>query len=114
METFALGDKASLSDLRRLVRADLRAADAEPRAAFDCLQALTRTCRRALSREANRGRVVVAWAIERNHGIFEIRLADDHVKEDAGLTRAAEALMDSVRMKSTRGATTISMTKRLR
>lgn len=113
MSTFALGDKASLSELRTLVRRELRAVDAEPRAAFDCLQALTKTCRRALSHDKNPGRLEVSWEVDAKRAIFEIRLTGAETKEDPALTGAADALMDAVQTKSKRGVMTISMRKNL-
>ena len=46
----AVVDKASLSDLRRSIRADLAGAGADPSITFDCLIAVTEACTAALLR----------------------------------------------------------------
>jgi serine/threonine-protein kinase RsbW len=43
-----LPDKASLSDVRRQIRADLNGAGVDPSASFDCLVAVTEACTNAL------------------------------------------------------------------
>lgn len=45
----SVADKASLSDLRRSIRADLAAAGADPSITFDCLVAVTEACAAALA-----------------------------------------------------------------
>lgn len=44
----SVADKASLSDLRRSIRADLAAVGAHPSVTFDCLVAVTEACAAAL------------------------------------------------------------------
>ena len=48
MQAHLLVDKASLSKIRKLVRADLVKAGARPSAVFDCLVAVTEACTQAL------------------------------------------------------------------
>ncbi|MDQ4059007.1 MAG: ATP-binding protein [Actinomycetota bacterium] len=43
-----LADKASLSSIRKAIRADLAKAEADPSLAFDCLVAVTEACTNAL------------------------------------------------------------------
>ncbi len=48
MQYQALSGKASLSGIRRMIRADLHAVEADESLAFDCLVALTEACSNAL------------------------------------------------------------------
>jgi serine/threonine-protein kinase RsbW len=45
---YALADKASLSDVRRQIRAELNGVGVDPAASFDCLVAVTEACTNAL------------------------------------------------------------------
>lgn len=48
MQPTSVADKASLSDLRRRIRADLAREGADPAVTFDCLVAITEACTSAL------------------------------------------------------------------
>lgn len=48
VQTYSLGDKASLSGIRRLIRSDLSRSGIDPSASFDCLVAVTEACTNAL------------------------------------------------------------------
>ena len=48
MQPTPVADKASLSDLRRSIRADLAGRGVDPSVAFDCLVAVTEACAAAL------------------------------------------------------------------
>ena len=50
MQTHPVGDKASLSGIRRRIRADLARAGVDPAKTFDCLVAVTEACANALLR----------------------------------------------------------------
>lgn len=45
----SVADKASLSDLRKRIRADLAGAGADPSLTFDCLVAVTHACTTAMA-----------------------------------------------------------------
>lgn len=53
MQTRSVADKASLSGLRRSIRADLSRAGVDPACAFDCLVAVTEACTQVLLAGSN-------------------------------------------------------------
>ena len=69
-----MGDKASLSGLRRSIRADLSRAGVDPSSAFDCLVAVTEACTQVLLRRP-KGMAdgpAITWDIERGCIRFHI------------------------------------------
>jgi anti-sigma regulatory factor (Ser/Thr protein kinase) len=74
----AIVDKASLSGIRRRVRAELHDRGAPPSASFDCLVALTETCTDALRHtDASFGEQPpeISWIIDSDEARF---LVEDH------------------------------------
>lgn len=75
MQRFPLDDKASVSEARRLIRAELQEAGAEPSVLFDCLVAVTEACTNALihgTTDASRAAPVLAWSIDASRARFHI------------------------------------------
>ena len=67
MRRFPLDDKASVSEARKLIRAELQEAGADPSVLFDCLVAVTEACTNALihgTSDADRAPPVLAWSID--------------------------------------------------
>src|SRR3712207_975236 len=72
VQAHLLVDKASLSKIRKLVRADLVKVGARPSVVFDCLVAVTEACTQALH---GRGERVgepskITWTIDRSRAEF--------------------------------------------
>lgn len=69
-------DKASVSEARRLIRADMQRAGADPSVLFDCLVAVTEACTNALlhggSRADEEPAPVLAWSIDAAKARFHI------------------------------------------
>lgn len=75
MQHFRLDDKASVSAARKLIRAELQRAGADPSVLFDCLVAVTEACTNALihgTNELERDPPVLAWSIDRERARFHI------------------------------------------
>lgn len=75
MQRFALDDKASVSEARRLIRAELQRAGADAADLFDCLVAVTEACTNALihgTTGADRAPPVLAWSIDTACARFHI------------------------------------------
>ena len=75
MHRFPLDDKASVSEARKLIRAELQQAGADPSVLFDCLVAVTEACTNALlhgTAEADRAPPVLAWSIDAARARFHI------------------------------------------
>ena len=95
MHRFSLRDKASVSDARRLIRADLQRVGADPSILFDCLVAVTEACTNALlhgrSRSQEELSPVLAWSIDEDKACFHI---EDYSSE--GWSRARHPSRGSV------------------
>ncbi len=75
MQRFALEDKASVSEARKLIRADLQQAGAEGAPLFDCLVAVTEACTNALihgTTDLDPSPPVLAWSIDESKARFHI------------------------------------------
>ncbi len=76
MQCQALSGKASLSGIRRLIRADLHAVEADASLAFDCLVAITEACSNALvhgqGRSPGSPPPEISWEITKNQARFVI------------------------------------------
>jgi anti-sigma regulatory factor (Ser/Thr protein kinase) len=76
MQRQALSGKASLSGIRRLIRADLHSVNADDSLAFDCLVAITEACSNALvhgqARSPGSPPPEISWEITRNQARFVI------------------------------------------
>ncbi len=133
-----LESKASLSEVRRHIRADLRAVDADPSAAFDCLVAVTEACTYAILHGA-RGPwdaascPYVSWEIDRTRASFRVQdfspeqwaraVHPSRGAEDAGRdlearvtglgTELMQGLMDDVEVSCAAGCTVVVLTKLL-
>ena len=72
MQSHRLPDKASLSKIRKLIRADLVRVGATPSVVFDCLVAVTEACADALERSGSRRGPDprISWTIERQSAQF--------------------------------------------
>ena len=74
MQTRSVADKASLSGLRRSIRADLSEAGVDPSTAFDCLVAVTEACTQALIACDGEGdEPAVTWGFEPGAVRFDVR-----------------------------------------
>lgn len=76
MQGRALSGKASLSGIRRQIRADLSAVDADESLAFDCLVAVTEACSNALvhgqGRSPGSAPPEISWEITKHQARFVI------------------------------------------
>ena len=75
MQRFPLDDKASVSEARKLIRAELEEAGAHPSTLFDCLVAVTEACTNALihgTTDADRAPPVLAWSIDESRARFHV------------------------------------------
>jgi anti-sigma regulatory factor (Ser/Thr protein kinase) len=76
MQCQALSGKASLSGIRRLIRADLTAVGADESLAFDCLVAITEACSNALvhgqARSPGSAPPEISWEISKAQARFVI------------------------------------------
>ncbi|MDQ3958374.1 MAG: ATP-binding protein [Actinomycetota bacterium] len=76
MRCESLSGKASLSGIRRLIRADLSAAEADESLAFDCLVAITEACSNALlhgqGRSPGSAAPEITWEITKTQARFVI------------------------------------------
>ena len=129
-------DKASLSGVRRLIRAELNRVGADPSLSFDCLVAVTEACTSALlhgiAADNDDPAPEVSWEINPQVARFyvtdfssrswESRAAHpsgrpegrpEHNPGPAGLD-LIRGLMDEVEVESRAGGTMVSLVKRLR
>ena len=135
MQAHLLVDKASLSKIRKLVRADLVKVGARPSVVFDCLVAVTEACTQALH---GRGERVgepskITWTIDRARAEFCVedfskqaekpnghpkRRLHEVIEQETGLSGLHEdvidGLMDQVEVEETPVARSVKMTKVLR
>jgi len=135
VQAHLLVDKASLSKIRKLVRADLVKVGAPPSTVFDCLVAVTEACAQALH---GRGEKVgeppkISWTIDRNRANFCIedfsRLAatdkshpkrrlHEILEQETGLKGLGQDvmsnLMDEVDVDETEDSRQVKMVKLLR
>ncbi len=135
MQAHRLVDKASLSKIRKLVRADLVKVGARPSFVFDCLVAVTEACAQALH---GRGEKVgepskISWTITRERAEFCVedfskqtespaphpkRRIHEIIEQETGLAGLSEDvidnLMDRVEVEETPVARAVKMTKLLR
>lgn len=76
MRSESLSGKSSLSGIRRLIRADLSAVEADEALAFDCLVAITEACSNALlhgqARTPGSATPEISWEISRSQARFVI------------------------------------------
>lgn len=72
-----IGDKASLSTIRRSIRSELSGAGIDPAAAFDCLIAITEACTNALVHgrdcDGEEPDPEIAWDIRDSRATFWVR-----------------------------------------
>jgi len=128
-------DKASLSGVRRLIRAELNNVGADPSLSFDCLVAVTEACTSALLRgladDHDDPAPEVSWEINPRVARFyvtdfsgrpwESRAAHPSGRVEkpvdnpssGGLDRI-RGLMDEVEVETREGGTMLSFVKRLR
>ena len=74
VQTRSVADKASLSGLRRSIRADLTQAGVDPSSAFDCLVAVTEACTQVLLQQASESLdgPAITWEIDSGCVRFQI------------------------------------------
>ncbi len=74
VQTISVADKASLSGLRRSIRADLSRAGVDPSFAFDCLVAVTEACTQLLLRHSGEmaDGPAITWEIDSGCVRFQI------------------------------------------
>ena len=135
MQAHLLVDKASLSKIRKLVKADLVKVGARPSVVFDCLVAVSEACAQALY---GRGERVgepskITWTIERQRADFCIedyskltttdkphpkRRLHEVIEQETGITGLGtdviQNLMDEVDIDETDVSRSVKMTKLLR
>lgn len=98
MRHHPFNDKASLSGIRRAIRADLGGADADPSLSFDCLVAVTEACTNALMHgPAGSGghSPVVSWMVDGAVATFCI---EDFSAERWAMSRHPSRSVDSVKV----------------
>ena len=132
MHAHVLVDKASLSKIRKLVRADLVKVGARPSEVFDCLVAVTEACTQALH---GRGEKVgepskISWTIRRGRAEFCVedfskltvspgphpkRRIHEVIEQETGLEGLGDDvmdnLMDRVEVEETHLSRSVKMTK---
>ena len=135
MQAHLLVDKASLSKIRKLVRADLVKVGAEPSVVFDCLVAVTEACTKALHGRGDRAGEPskISWVIDRDHAEFCVedfsvltapppkphprRRIHEVIEEETGMKGMGEGvinhLMDEVDVAETNVSRSVRMTKNL-
>jgi anti-sigma regulatory factor (Ser/Thr protein kinase) len=134
VQAHLLVDKASLSKIRKLVRADLVQMGAEPAVVFDCLLAVTEACASALNGRGGRAGdpPKITWVIQRSRAEFCIedysdptppskphpkRRIHEIIEQETGLTGLGDGvikeLMDEVEFAETRVSRSVKMTKLL-
>lgn len=127
MQVQALADKSSLSEIRRVIRAQLQEAEASPSQAFDCLVAVTEACTNALLHGRGAGDArdpEVEWEITHACARFIIRdfalhesskskpRAKDDEKRDGGYgLKMMRQLMDEVDIRFSPKGTTVALVK---
>ncbi len=135
MQAHVLVDKASLSKIRKLIRAELVKVGAEPSFIFDCLVAVTEACAQALH---GRGERVgepskVTWTIDshgaefcvedfskqaRSEGPHPKRRFHEVIEQETGISGLGDDvidnLMDRVEIEETPSVRSVKMTKLLR
>ena len=135
MQAHLLVDKASLSKIRKLVRADLVKVGARPSVVFDCLVAVTEACTQALHGRGEKAGEPskISWTIERQRADFCIedfsklattdkphpkRRLHEIIERETGLTGLGEdvmqSLMDEVDIDETDVSRQVKLTKLLR
>lgn len=132
VQTRSVADKASLSDLRRRIRADLARAGVDPALTFDCLVAVTEACTQALLAGVELGDgPAVTWELDATTIRFEVlqssslrrskashpsagpRFAIRDVVDEALPLALMENLMDRVTVQDGPGGRIITLTKQL-
>ncbi len=131
VHTRSVSDKASLSSLRKAIRADLSRAGVDPSVAFHCLVAVTEACTNALLNRAEAGAEPdLAWSIEPGCARFFVRescgLASAQASHPSGGRRRGTtlegarddlppgliaSLMDEVAVEEGAGGRTLCLTK---
>lgn len=113
MQAHLLVDKASLSKIRKLVRADLVKVGARPSIVFDCLVAVTEACTQALHGRGEKAGEPskISWAINRQRADFCIedfsklattdrphpkRRLHEILEQETGLTGLGEDVITSL------------------
>lgn len=136
MNRFSLDDKASVSEARRLVRADLERVGADPALLFDCLVAVTEACTNAVIHGSgdliDDSSPVLAWSVNSHRARFHIEDYSTegwsrarHPSRTTTATRVEDLqvgglgldmmreLMDEVDIEKALGGTSVYMTKTL-
>lgn len=133
MQAHLLVDKASLSKIRKLVKADLVKVGARPSVVFDCLVAVTEACTQALHGRGPRAGEPskVTWTIQRERAEFCVedyskitpskphpkRRLHEVIERETGLSglgqNVMQNLMDDVEVEETRVSRSVKMTKLL-
>ena len=132
MQAHLLVDKASLSKIRKLVRADLVRVGAEPSVIFDCLVAVTEACAGALNGRNDRvgEPSKITWVVRKGRAEFCIedfskltpprkphpeRRIHEVIERETGLSGLGDevirVLMDEVDLNETRVSRALKMTK---
>ncbi|MDQ3878051.1 MAG: ATP-binding protein [Actinomycetota bacterium] len=124
-------DKASLSGVRRAIRADMSRVGIDPSMAFDCLVAVTEACTNALLHGTSGSHGMqpqIAWRIDpqaayfwvQDHASLEWSRAShpsrtpeaDFGRENGYGLEIMSGLMDEVDIASGPGGTTVALVKR--
>lgn len=130
MQAHLLVDKASLSKIRKLVKADLVQVGAEHSVVFDCLLAVTEACTSALHGRGEPSKI--SWVIERGRAEFCVedfsdpappskthprRRIHEIIEQETGMPPLGQGvikeLMDEVDVAETPVSRSVKMTKKL-
>ena len=134
MQAHLLVDKASLSKIRKLVKADLVQVGAEPDVVFDCLLAVTEACATALNGRGDRvgEPPKITWVVQRSRAEFCVedfsdlkppehphpkRRIHEIIEQETGMQGLGDGvikeLMDEVDFAETPASRSVKMTKLL-
>lgn len=131
VQTKVVQDRASLSGVRKAIRADMARVGVDPSMAFDCLVAVTEACTNALvhGTEGSRGiRPQITWRIDPDVAYFWVqdhssqewsrashpsrRSESDDAKEKGYGLEIMAGLMDEIDIASGPRGTTVALVKR--
>ena len=135
MRRFRLDDKASVSEARKLIRAELQQVGADSSLLFDCLVAVTEACTNALihgTTGPDRSSPMLAWSIDEAKARFHIEdystegwSRTNHPSRSAAATKIEDLqvgglglglirdLMDEVDIEAAAGGTRVYLGKEL-
>jgi anti-sigma regulatory factor (Ser/Thr protein kinase) len=128
---FTVDDKASLSEIRHSIRADLERVGASQQAAFDCVVAVTEACTNALEYGTSPAEGIavptIEWEVGPGRATFQIEdhsarrwsmashpsKGEDLMRDRGRGFQVMQGLMDEVEVVSLDSGTTVRLQKEL-